>query len=197
MKKSEKTRLYIIEKSSPLFNKFGYSGTSMSQIINEIGLTKGAIYGNFSCKEEIAAEALRFNYMKISAMVVETASSCKNCCDKLVAAAEFFENEYEFIDANGGCPLLNAAVDNDDGNPVLKMLVNELLDDWERYIVAILKKGISKKEIKAEVDMKRFTVLFIELIEGGIMLSKITGDKKYIKTAVDQIISTINSDLRY
>ena len=62
MKKSEKTRKLIVEKSASLFNQKGFAGTSIKDIMDATGLTKGGIYGNFKkeggdkkgVKEEIA-----------------------------------------------------------------------------------------------------------------------------------------------
>ncbi len=47
MTKAEETRQYIIERAAPIFNMYGYEGFSMSQLTEAIGMTKGAIYGNF------------------------------------------------------------------------------------------------------------------------------------------------------
>lgn len=46
-RKSERTRQFIIEKVAPIFNRKGYAGTSLSDLTEATGLTKGAIYGNF------------------------------------------------------------------------------------------------------------------------------------------------------
>ena len=50
-----------LEKIAPIFNKNGYVGTSLSDITQATGLTKGAIYGNFKDKEALAIEAFNFN----------------------------------------------------------------------------------------------------------------------------------------
>ena len=65
MGKAEETRRFIIEKVAPIFNMHGYEGTSLSQLIEAIGLTKGALYGNFKNKDEIALAALEYNISKI------------------------------------------------------------------------------------------------------------------------------------
>ena len=60
MTKSERTRQFIIERSAALFNRKGYAGTSLNDIIEVTGLSKGGIYGNFKKgKEEIAVAAFR------------------------------------------------------------------------------------------------------------------------------------------
>ena len=61
MSKAEKTRQYIIEKTAPIFNRKGYAGTSLTDLTEATGLTKGSIYGNFTNKEEVATEVYIYN----------------------------------------------------------------------------------------------------------------------------------------
>ena len=60
-KKAERTTAYIIETVAPIFNRHGYIGTSMSDLTEATGLTKGAIYGNFENKEALALSAFEHN----------------------------------------------------------------------------------------------------------------------------------------
>jgi len=52
-KKGEKTRRNIVEKSLQLFSVKGYYNTSISDILDATGLTKGGLYGHFPSKEDI------------------------------------------------------------------------------------------------------------------------------------------------
>ena len=63
--KAERTTAYIIETVAPIFNKHGYVGTSMSDLTDATGLTKGAIYGNFENKEALALAAFQYNSTKL------------------------------------------------------------------------------------------------------------------------------------
>ena len=57
MSKGEQTRERILARSAQLFNRQGYSGSSLSDIMRETGLEKGGIYNHFSSKEQLALEA--------------------------------------------------------------------------------------------------------------------------------------------
>jgi hypothetical protein len=61
MSKAEKTRAFIIEKAAPIFNMKGFAGTSMADLTEATGLTKGAIYGNFENKDEVALAVYDYN----------------------------------------------------------------------------------------------------------------------------------------
>jgi len=51
--KGTRTRQNIIEKSLQLFCVKGYYNTSINNILEATGLTKGGLYGHFSSKEDI------------------------------------------------------------------------------------------------------------------------------------------------
>ncbi|MCP3922420.1 MAG: TetR/AcrR family transcriptional regulator [Desulfobacterales bacterium] len=194
--KAEKTRSFIIETSAPLFNKNGYRGTSLSQLTEATGLTKGAIYGNFKNKDEIAVEALKYNHSVISDAIAKVVIPIDNMCDKLIAFAKFYDDHYFFISGTGGCPILNSAVDFDDGDKKLKTVVKGLIDEWRGAVKGIVKKGIRKGEIKKDVDYESFATTFVALIEGGIMMSKITDDSLNLSYTVEQIIDIVENKLR-
>ena len=47
------TKERILNTALALFSQRGYLGTSMSDIANELGMTKGALYKHYTSKQEI------------------------------------------------------------------------------------------------------------------------------------------------
>ncbi len=54
-----------MKKVAPVFNKKGYTATSLSEITKATSLTKGAVYFYFKNKEDLAVKAFHFNIEKI------------------------------------------------------------------------------------------------------------------------------------
>src|SRR5512142_568844 len=106
MGKAEETRQSIIEKSAVIFNKNGYQRTSMSTLTEALGLTKGAIYGHFADKDELAVEAFRYNAQKMADRLRRDVRTCKGPVEKLRAYAHTFPRIYEEMVETGGCPIL-------------------------------------------------------------------------------------------
>ncbi|HET9139819.1 ScbR family autoregulator-binding transcription factor [Actinophytocola sp.] len=52
--RAERTRANIIDAAAAMFDEYGFNGASLSDILNEAGVTKGALYFHFSSKEELA-----------------------------------------------------------------------------------------------------------------------------------------------
>ena len=196
MSKADETRQYIIEKAAPIFNKHGYDGTSMSQLTAAIGMTKGAIYGNFKDKEEIAREAFEYNHSIIVRQIAAIVGTRKHACDKLIAFATFNIDSFDALCKQGGCPILNAAIDSDNSSSPIRFSVLQAIDQWLNSIIQIINSGKKKGEIKAHVDPDEFASLFVSSIEGSIMLSKVTGDSGHLEKAVNHIIDRVNSELR-
>jgi TetR/AcrR family transcriptional repressor of nem operon len=196
MSKAEETRDYIIEKAAPIFNKYGYNGTSMSQLTKAINMTKGAIYGNFKDKDEIALAAFDYNFAEISKRIGEVIRSKQNACDKLIAFANFYLDGFAGLSITGGCPILNAAVDSDNVHPPLNRKVSQALETWTNTVSKIIYNGIKLGQINPNAKPEQFASIFVSLIEGGIMMSKTTGNSIHLSRNVDHIIHLVNTELR-
>lgn len=196
MKKSEKTRSFIIEKTAVLFLSKGYAGTSMSDMERATGLTKGSIYGNFKNKDEVAVEAFKYNYRNLTSALVSYVDRHENSIEKLKAFTEFYRNHFNKGNLKYGCVVANTATEADDTHPKLRAKVNSSIKSWHRYLIDIILKGIEDGSIKANVNAEKYAVLIINLIEGGIIISKSTADKTFIELSLEHIDHLILNELK-
>ena len=194
--KAERTRQYIIDKAAPIFNKKGYAGTSLNDLIEATGLTKGAIYGNFENKDEIALEAFDYNLKAVNQPLANLIGAADNSIDKLLAMPHYYCKQYSKLAKRGGCAMLNASTEADDNHPLLKRKVASAIKNWKSKIEKIITTGIQNKEIKKGVDPDKISSTFIALIEGGIMMSKITGDQAHLDAAMEQFEKIVLNELK-
>jgi len=191
MRKSEETRNHIIEIAAPIFNKSGYAGTSLSDILEQTTLTKGAIYHYFENKDELALAALEYNLKLASDYNFREVKDEALACDRLILFAEAFKNNYDIMKQMGGCPIMNAAVDSDDGNQQIRDRVLRFIKMWRKSIRDIIEQGKRKSQIKPEVDTDTFSMNFISLIEGALAMSRVSDDRKFIDNAVALVVSLV------
>ncbi len=196
MSKAEKTKQFIIETTAPLFNKKGYLSTTLSDITEATGLTKGSIYGNFENKDEVALEAYKYNSTFLSrSMSRSLGEDFPLAVDKLKAIVNFYRKSWKDVFLNGGCPLMNAATESDDTFPILKNQVTLSFQAWIKKISAAIQEGQQSGEFNEKVNADEMASLFIMLIEGGILLSKTTGHETYLNLALDRILLIIDQEL--
>ncbi len=186
-KKAAQTRQTIIEKTAPLFNKKGVAGTSLSDLTQVTGLTKGSIYGNFKDKDAVALAVFEYNVANLLTFLSKGIKQQKSYFDKLLAIPEGYRKLYRQMIQFGGCPIANAATDADDTHLALGKRVAETIEQLKQMMVTLIDKGKQEGEILALVDSDKTASLMISLIEGGSVLSKATGNKQYLMHSLEQI----------
>jgi AcrR family transcriptional regulator len=195
MTKAEKTRAYIIEKAAPIFNMKGFAGTSMADLTQATGLTKGAIYGNFRDKDEVAIAVYEYNLSLVMKGLRRAAETEETMLGKLRAMTEFHRRDFKRVLTCGGCPVLNTAVEADDSHPLLRQRAADTILSWKNSIERIVSAGKTNGEIRQDTDGEAFAAAYIALIEGGIMLSKATGNESLLGHCLDRIAHMI-ADLK-
>ncbi|MER2997961.1 TetR/AcrR family transcriptional regulator [Pontibacter populi] len=189
--KAERTRQYIIEQAAHLFNQRGYAGTSLQDLMAATGLTKGGIYGHFESKEEIALAAFEHASGIILQLLSQTINAHQTAVAKLEALLDFYKKYIISPPITGGCPILNTSVEADDTNPLLRASVVKVLNKMYRSLENIVQQGIQNGELKATANPEQFAILFISMIEGGIMVSKAYGNPLHLHTVLKQLRSML------
>jgi len=192
MRDPETTRENILKKSGILFNTKGYKATSISDITEATGYTKGAVYRHFQNKEELERSTLAFLSELMLAKLRDLVKNETTAGDKLRAIFRFFESYVTHPPLKGGCPLLNAAVEADDAHPMLRQEALDMLTTLRKSVISILKNGVQHDQMKPGIDPDFYATLFIAALEGGIMMSKLHGNN----TDIHRIIQHLTEQLR-
>ncbi|NBA85460.1 TetR family transcriptional regulator [Emticicia sp. CRIBPO] len=187
MSKAERTRSFIIERTSSLFNTKGFAGTSMNDITEATGLTKGSVYGNFKNKDEVALAVFENNSTKMQKLIAAEISKKKSYREKLLAYPEMYESNYLGGALDGGCPILNTAIEADDTHSELKEAASQAFTDWKDKIAALVKAGIENKEFKSTTQPEETAINILASIEGMVMISRLTGKLNYRRYVLDAL----------
>jgi TetR/AcrR family transcriptional regulator, transcriptional repressor for nem operon len=174
MSKGEVTRQRIIEQAAPIFNQRGYAGCSMQDVMDATGLEKGGLYRHFTSKEELAVEAFRYSLARSVKIRTERLAETEGAMEKLRLYIRRFVEEPSATP--GGCPLMNTAIDADDGNPLLRRLVCQGMQDWKARLSRIVEEGIERGEIRRDVEPRRIATTVIAALEGALMISRLEGN---------------------
>ncbi|HVV03131.1 MAG TPA: TetR/AcrR family transcriptional regulator [Puia sp.] len=186
MNKAEKTKQFIVERTAPIFNKKGYAGTSISDMTDATGLTKGSIYGNFANKDEVALAAFDYNVKKVTSLIRAEMDKKHTVREKLLVYVDVYNGSIQGF-PEGGCPILNTAVEADDTHDALKKKVVDVILTWKSFIMSLLQQGIEKKEFKEIKDPEQTALSIISTIEGGIMVSRVTGRPQYRRQVMEYV----------
>lgn len=184
MTKGSRTRRFIIDKTAPLFNIKGYAGTSLLDLTEATGLSKGALYGNFRDKEEIAVAVFHYSMEKVKEAVQVKLEKADTYKDKILRLFDFY-SQYVFASPiPGGCPLMNYAVDADDHHLFLKKSVAAEIVGTIDFIAKLLEKGRKNGEFNSDIKPKELASLFFCSIEGAIVISRVSSSDTAMKTVI-------------
>jgi len=183
--KADRTRKMILEKAAPLFNQKGFAGTSLADLERVTGLTKGALYGNFTDKETLAGEAFAFAMGIVKESMRNLLDPVPTFKGKLLALLDFFARYVLEPPVPGGCPLLNAAVEADDYRLSMRRVVSTEILQVVNYIATLLRKGVRTGEFKKDINPRELAYTFFCAIEGAIMFSRVEGSSGPMEIIID------------
>ena len=185
MGKGEMTRERIVAEAAPIFNRRGYAGCSMQDVMEATGLEKGGIYRHFGSKEELAAEAFRYSWRKVMEVrSIEGPVEGGAIATLLCKVHQFVRVPSPIA---GGCPLMNTAIDADDTNPILRQLVRQAIQDWKSTLAGIVDEGIRTGEMRADVQPMRIANAIVSTLEGALMISRLEGTRQAVLDAEETL----------
>jgi TetR/AcrR family transcriptional regulator, transcriptional repressor for nem operon len=172
MRKGEETRRQIIRKAAPIFNQKGYEGAALSDLMAATGLEKGGIYRHFKSKQELAAEAFDYAWNLSLDTRFQGTEAISNTVDRLKQIVRNFWKRRAGL-VPGGCPLLNTAIDSDDGNLQLREKARRALSSWLERLRAVIEEGQRRGEIRGDIDSTELATLIVSTLEGSLMVSRL------------------------
>lgn len=185
--KTQKTKANIIHQAAELFNRKGYAGSSIADIMQATGLKKGGIYNHFISKDELALQAFDYAFSLVRQKVWDRIKQEKNAIARLQAMSSVYLDYIDNPPIPGGCPILNTAIESDDTHPKLRDRARKAMDSWRNMIIKIVEKGIQKGEMRSDIEPDLIATILISTIEGAIMMSKLYQDSYHLQKAVDYL----------
>lgn len=196
VRKGEQTKEFILARTAPVFNRMGYFGARLDDIVRATGLEKGGIYNHFASKDELALAAFDYSIGLVEKRFERALDGKRHAIDRLLAIVSVFHDTIEDPPVSGGCPLLNTAIEADDAHPELRDRARKAMDAWYGLTRRVVMKGIERGEIRPEADPDSVATMMIASLEGAIMMSKLYDDPMHIRRSVEHLKWYIESYLR-
>lgn len=178
MKKSEATRLNILQKAFELIYVKGYQTTSVDEIIATTQVTKGAFYYHFKTKDEMGLAII--NELLINNFKSTFIEPLKNSDHPLESIYQLMYGilmENDFLKVEYGCPASNFTQEMAPWNVEFTKALNNLSAQWENAIIQCIETGKKNGSIKTDTDAKEIAVFVISGYWGVRNLGKLENSK--------------------
>jgi TetR/AcrR family transcriptional repressor of nem operon len=184
------TRENILKVANDLVLSQGYAATSLDQILEKAGVTKGAFFYYFKSKAELA-EALIERYAQMDQalmtdMFAQAEKLSRDPLQQIQILMGLFEQMFENAVEPPGCLLASYIYQSAlHTEPILKTLRGVLLA-WRQAIEAKLREAAAKYPPKDEVDFEALADLATTMLEGAFVLGRTFGDPKLVARQLRQ-----------
>ena len=191
--KGERTRQRIVELAAPVFNRQGFVGASLRDLIGATGLEKGGIYNHFGSKEQLALEAYDYAMTRVTESLARSQDGATDAIDRLTRMIEAFARNARKPSVEGGCPIMNTAIEADDTNSDLRDRAKESMTLWHRLVGRIVKDGKADGTLAADVDPYALASTITGSLEGALMLARLYEDPAHMDRVVEHLVAHAES----
>jgi TetR/AcrR family transcriptional repressor of nem operon len=189
--KGEQTREHIMATAESIILNRGYSGTSIEEIINEAGITKGGFFYHFKGKNDLARKLiLRYldNDLAFFSGLAERAQSLTE--DPLQQFLLFLKLMAEAMQdlpgAHPGCLVASFTYEAEQFDDEVRDLNAEGVLSWRKIFGEQLEAVAEKYPMKIEKSLDELADMLTSVIEGGIIMSKLLQDKNILPNHILQ-----------
>ncbi|HTX59498.1 MAG TPA: TetR/AcrR family transcriptional regulator [Verrucomicrobiae bacterium] len=181
--KASKRRSAILASAAPIFNRRGFAGTSIAEILAATSLEKGGLYNHFASKEELAIAAFDYAWNEVNAYFARELHGTAPGMPYLHAYVDAFARYVENPVVEGGCPLVNATLEADDALPFLQERVRAGLAQVQSFVRHQLERAVEKGQLAASLDLAADADFLVATLQGTIVLARGLRSRTAIRNA--------------
>lgn len=175
---SRDTRQTIVDAAAVLFRKQGYAATTMQQVAELTGISKGNLTYHFPSKQAMFAEVHRQADAYVHERVL--VRSIAEAPDFLAGIDDFVRRlKRLLVDENNhfvGCLFTNVAVETCHTEPAISEMARQTLVRWKDYLAEQLAKAQAKGEIRSDLAPDTLAQMFFWMYEGALTVSRAWDD---------------------
>lgn len=171
--KGKISRERIIEAANRLIYTKGFNQTSVSDVADAVGITKGNLHYHFKSKDELLEAIIHFRKTLIIEMLEQWDEEFPETKAKLKRFVKMLLNEEKDI-VRYGCPMGSLNSELGKFQPSLQANSKEMFDLFQNWLEVVFKKLDSKKS-------KTRSRHLLSMAQGAAMMSYIYADAKILK----------------
>ena len=164
----ENTRRKILKAAFDEFYRNGFQGSSINQIVDQAGTTKGALFHHFEDKNDLGyavVEEVVFPEMKQRWL-----DPLADSVDPIGALKKTMRQFARGEDANGrliqGCPLNNLAQEMSPLDEGFRRRLEKIYSAWREALEAAFARGIKAGTVRKGISPSRVAALVVAALEG-------------------------------
>ena len=189
--KGEQTREHIMATAESIILNRGYSGTSIEEIINEAGITKGGFFYHFKGKNDLARKLILRYLGNDLVFFTELSDRARSLTEDPLQRFLLFlkltaEAMQDLPGAHPGCLVASFTYEAEQFDDEVRGLNAEGVLVWRKLFAEHLEAVAEKYPMKIDQSFDDLADMLTSVIEGGIIMSKLLDDKNMLPNHILQ-----------
>lgn len=173
----DKTRTNILDVAAANFHQKGFQGTSLSDILQQASISKGALYHHFTNKQELLYavfdEVYELKFLSRWLHILESSDPV----EAIAMTVENIANEGSDEEMCQGCPVHNIAAELASNDENIRLRVEGLYCKIQQIIAQGIELAISKQQVPETVNGKQVALFFMCSLNGIPQMVKSCQDR--------------------
>ena len=195
MKPPVDLREKIIQESLKLFSLKGFLSTSIHDILEAAGTSKGGLYNHFMSKEELFFAVLGEAQRIWRQRTLEGLDHIENRIERIKRLLRNYSNLYlkDTQAFPGGCVFVTLSVELDDQRPRLSQAITQGFAGFKRMVNHWLDEAKASGEIRKDVDTKAMTEMIFAGMLGTSVIYGMEKSPDVLDKSIETLISYVDS----
>ena len=176
------SREKILNVAEQLILGKGFSGTSLDEIIQQSHISKGGFFYHFKNKNELA-QALFKKYIVddelfFAGLFAQADDLSEDPLQQMLLFVKLLSDSMSQLpDVHPGCLIATYTYESQQFEEEIRPLAKQSLAVWQSMFLARLERIEAQYPPRLETSMRELADLLCTVIEGGVIVSRITADK--------------------
>jgi AcrR family transcriptional regulator len=188
VKAPDLTRQTLLEAAFAEIHRNGFQAASLTQILADTGLTKGALYHHFPDKKTlglaVVEEVVRPRLAEMMFAPLADTRQPLAAMQALLAAKAAEDDPYA---VKLGCPLNNLMQEMSPVDESFRLHLNGVFEEWVGVVAAALERGRAAGEVRRDVDAAATAFFIVSALEGCVGMSKNTQSVAAYRSCLAQL----------
>lgn len=172
----QQQRQRILQAASTCFGRGGYHETSVQDICDEAGISKGGLYTYFKSKEEILAAVIEDSFLTSLEQAKVAAAGAGTVVEHLdrVAAVVIDRVLADGAQSASSPMMLLEIWAEASKNNALRTLCVHGYEEWQAFLAGLLRAGVERGELTSDVDPEALAAVLVAMFDGLMLQESIT-----------------------
>ncbi|WDE09002.1 TetR family transcriptional regulator C-terminal domain-containing protein [Thalassomonas viridans] len=195
-RRSESTREALIKAGISQLSIYGYHGTGIKQILDEVKVPKGSFYNFFASKEAFVAELIIYYSKDLLAQLnayFQHQAKDLTPLEKLKAINDLSLVKFADSDFQASCLIATISADIDADNSLCRQALNQAVGDCLQLIAALFEQAQQGGEVRRDIAPEQLAQLYWSTWQGALLRTKVAKDTQETRQCMELLLSTLCS----